>query len=190
MSRNLPARPNLEFLKNEAKVHLDGLRGADPRAQLADAQHALALEYGFASWPKLKAHVEAAAANAIESPLAGGWIASVSRSTRHPANPFKSARIHFAVRGNSVEIRDEFVDESGRSVRGHNRLEADSAERAGPNGYAVTASWRGTHELQTVATKDGQVIGGATYTVSADARTLTITDRGGDSVIVLDRLVQ
>jgi hypothetical protein len=26
--------------------------------QLADAQHVVAHEYGFASWPRLKAHVE------------------------------------------------------------------------------------------------------------------------------------
>ena len=190
MSRNLPARPNLEFLKNEAKARLDELRRADPRAQLADAQHALAIEYGLASWPKLKAHVEAAAANAIGSPLAGGWIADLSRSKPHPANSFRSARIHVAVRGNSVEIRDEFVDASGRSVRGYNRLEADGVERATSNGYAIAASWLGASALQTVASKDGAVIGGATYTVSPDGRTLTITDAGGDSVIVLDRLVQ
>ena len=108
-------------------------------------------------------------------------------SRRHPANPFKSARIHFAVRGASVEIRDEFVDESGRSARGHNRLETDGVERATANGYAITASWLGDRELETVARKDGQVIGRSTYTVSADGRTLTIADDSGDSVIVLDR---
>jgi hypothetical protein len=189
MSRSLPARPNLEFLKNEAKGRLDDLRDADPRAQLADAQHALAIEYGFASWPKLKEHVAAMASTAFESPLAGAWIADVSRSKRHPANPFKSARIHVAVRGNSVEIRDEFVDESGRSARGRNRLEADGVERATANGYAITASWLGASELQTVASKDGKVIGGATYTVSPDGCSLTITDAGGDAVIVLGRLV-
>ena len=58
MSRNLPARPNLEFLKKEAKSLLDVLLQRDGAAQLADAQHALARDYGFASWPKLKAHVE------------------------------------------------------------------------------------------------------------------------------------
>ena len=52
MSRALPDRPNLEYLKNEAKDLLDGLRRADPAAQLADAQYALSREYGFASWPK------------------------------------------------------------------------------------------------------------------------------------------
>jgi ankyrin repeat protein len=34
------------------------LRAADPSARLADAQHALAHEYGFESWPTLVHHVE------------------------------------------------------------------------------------------------------------------------------------
>ena len=190
MSRNLPARPNLEFLKNEAKSRLDDLRRADPRTQLTDAQHAVAIDYGFASWPKLKAHVDAMSAAAIESPLAGAWIADVARSKRHPSNLFKSARIHFAVRGDSVEIRDEYIDEAGRPLRGHNRLETDGIERATANGYAITASWRGDRELETVAKKDGQVVGRGTYTVSPDGRTLTVTDAGGDAIIVLDRQVR
>jgi hypothetical protein len=190
MSRNLPARPNLEFLKNEAKARLDDLRRTDPNAQLTDAQHALSIEYGFASWPKLKTHVDALAAIAIESPLAGSWIADVSRSKRHPANPFKSARIHVAVRGHSVDIRDEFVDESGRSVRGHNRVEADGVERVTANGYAITASWLGDRELETVTRQGDQLIVRATYAVSADGRTLTITDHSGDSLVILDRLIQ
>jgi ankyrin repeat protein len=56
MSRTLPARANLEYLSKEAKaLHA---RAADG-VKLADVQHQLAQEYGFASWPKLKAHVEA-----------------------------------------------------------------------------------------------------------------------------------
>ena len=55
MSRSLPEKPSLEFLKKEAKE----LRRGMPQAKLADAQHALANEYGFATWAKLKAHVEA-----------------------------------------------------------------------------------------------------------------------------------
>jgi ATP-dependent Clp protease ATP-binding subunit ClpC len=59
MSRDLPANPNLEHLKKQAKALLDKLRQANPDATLVDAQHTLAREYAFPSWPKLKAHVEA-----------------------------------------------------------------------------------------------------------------------------------
>lgn len=54
MSRPLPAKPNFEYLKKEAKQLLRGM----PQGKLADAQHTLATEYGFTTWAKLKAHVE------------------------------------------------------------------------------------------------------------------------------------
>ncbi len=55
MSRQLPQKPNLEYLKKQAKELLRSMR----QGKLADAQHTLATEYGFASWAKLKSHVEA-----------------------------------------------------------------------------------------------------------------------------------
>jgi ankyrin repeat protein len=74
MSRQLPANPNLEHLKNQAKELLrnfqQGAAGAKERfaslsvsyagagPKLADALHVVAREYGFGSWPKLKEHVE------------------------------------------------------------------------------------------------------------------------------------
>jgi hypothetical protein len=58
MSRDLPAQPNLEHLKKQAKDRLSQLRQQSRTAKLADAQHALAREYGFLSWAALKAHVE------------------------------------------------------------------------------------------------------------------------------------
>jgi Ankyrin repeat len=54
VSRRLPEKPNLEYLKKQAKELLCSM----PRGKLADAQHALANEYGFATWAKLKSHVE------------------------------------------------------------------------------------------------------------------------------------
>lgn len=58
----LPPRPSLAHLRKQAKELLSRLRGQNPSATLSDAQHVLAGEYGFTSWPKLKAHAEAAAA--------------------------------------------------------------------------------------------------------------------------------
>jgi ankyrin repeat protein len=53
-TRALPDRPNLRHLKDQAK---DLLR--DGAAQsLTEAQFRIARLYGFASWPKLKAHVD------------------------------------------------------------------------------------------------------------------------------------
>jgi len=52
--RPLPDRPNLRHLKDQAK---DLLRDGKAKS-LTDAQFQIARLYGFASWPKLKAHVD------------------------------------------------------------------------------------------------------------------------------------
>jgi hypothetical protein len=54
MSSALPDRPNLEHLKKQAKVRLREMKLRDPGARLADAQHAVARDYGFPSWAQLK----------------------------------------------------------------------------------------------------------------------------------------
>lgn len=59
MSRDLPARPNLDHLRKQAKTVLRSMREHRADATLSEAQHAVAREHGFASWPKLKAHLEA-----------------------------------------------------------------------------------------------------------------------------------
>lgn len=53
--RPLPDRPNLRHLKDQAK----DLLKAGGAESLSDAQFKTARSYGFASWPKLKAHVDA-----------------------------------------------------------------------------------------------------------------------------------
>ena len=52
--RPLPDRPNLRHLKDQAK----NLFKAGAAASITDAQFTIARLYGFASWPKLKAHVD------------------------------------------------------------------------------------------------------------------------------------
>src|ERR1700689_1234266 len=53
-ARPLPDRPNLRHLKDQAK---DQLKAGHARS-LSDAQLQIARQYGFPSWPKLKAHVD------------------------------------------------------------------------------------------------------------------------------------
>jgi hypothetical protein len=64
----LPAHPSLEQLQKQAKELLRRHRAGDndvlekfrvEKAALADAQFVIAKEYGFASWAKLKHHIEA-----------------------------------------------------------------------------------------------------------------------------------
>lgn len=56
--RFLPDTPNLDFLRQEAKDLLAALRESDPTAALSDAQRSVADQYGFRTWPDLKAEVE------------------------------------------------------------------------------------------------------------------------------------
>ncbi len=58
----MPPRPNLRRLRDEAKRR----REAGEFPSLALAQLALAREYGFRSWPRLKFHVEAVTLSASE----------------------------------------------------------------------------------------------------------------------------
>lgn len=60
MSLELPDPPNLEFLRKQAKERLREMKLRDPRARLADAQHAIARQYGFLNWARLKASVTSA----------------------------------------------------------------------------------------------------------------------------------
>jgi hypothetical protein len=84
MSRQLPEKPNLEYLKKEAKELLRGM----PQAKLADAQHQLAKEYGFATWAKLKLHVEALSQTPAEALKAAVCASDAARVQalldRHP----------------------------------------------------------------------------------------------------------
>jgi len=58
MSLNLPERASLEFLKKLAKERLAALRATNPAARLADAQRAIARQYGASSWQALKAEID------------------------------------------------------------------------------------------------------------------------------------
>lgn len=94
MPRTLPSHPSPRFLQEEAKDLLKAHKLGDARVcptlrllngfenmadsdileaevALHDVQFALALEYGFESWPKLKAHVEAATAGVEPGDAAG-----------------------------------------------------------------------------------------------------------------------
>jgi hypothetical protein len=74
--RSLPENPSLENLRKQAKSLLKAVRGGEaeplahvrelhPRPEaavarftLSEAQLVIARSYGFASWPKLKRHLE------------------------------------------------------------------------------------------------------------------------------------
>ena len=91
----LPHRPSLAHLRKQAKALLEALRQHTPDSTLTDAQHALAREYGFASWPKLKSHVERLAARS-EPPIFPRLTPKARESlffSWHEANQLRSGLI-------------------------------------------------------------------------------------------------
>jgi ankyrin repeat protein len=102
-SRELPARPNLEHLKNQARVLLRQAQASDRSAidrfaainvpsgepKYSDALHVIAREYGFDTWPKLKLSVDVAADDpekALTAAIRAGNAGLVRDVlTRHPS---------------------------------------------------------------------------------------------------------
>jgi hypothetical protein len=70
--RLLPDKPSLDFLRKEAKDLLAAMREDSPQASLADAQRALAAQYGLRDWNELKVE---ATRRAAESPAAPAGLA-------------------------------------------------------------------------------------------------------------------
>lgn len=56
--RTLPDKPHPDYLRQEAKHLLAALRERDASTRLAEAQRAIAEQYGFRTWPDLKAEVD------------------------------------------------------------------------------------------------------------------------------------
>ena len=103
MSRTLPERANLEFLSKQAKVLLQNVKAGDADARerlrawgppgalespkLADCQHALAREYGFASWAKLRTHVQTVSATDPADDLSRLYLERAQRYAAAPPPP-------------------------------------------------------------------------------------------------------
>ncbi|HEX5181761.1 MAG TPA: ankyrin repeat domain-containing protein [Allosphingosinicella sp.] len=139
MPKELPARASLEWLKKSAKQQLKSRRSSDPAVKLADVQRDLARDHGFASWRKLKAHVERgeAAVPPSEEEVASflravgtGDIESVRAAlARRPdlvdatgPHPFWGGRpqaLHVAVEMKRRELFDLLLD-AGADVNGRN----------------------------------------------------------------------
>jgi ankyrin repeat protein len=77
---DLPQRPSLEHLRKQAKT-----RKREREIALTQAQHELAREYGFDSWPKLVHHVQAAGLEGIERALTLADPAALSELLRADA---------------------------------------------------------------------------------------------------------
>jgi ankyrin repeat protein len=82
----LPPRPSLEHLRKQAKA-----RKRERGITLSQAQHELARDYGFDSWPKLVHHVRASSLQGIERALVLADPPAVSEFLRAEPNAATTA---------------------------------------------------------------------------------------------------
>ena len=131
------------------------------------------------------------------SAFAGNWVANLEKSRRHANHQFKSATLTFDINGDAVWLTHAGVNMSGKHESGKTRYTADGqphpVSAQTPAVVAVT-TFVDPRTLSTEASKDGRTLARATYAVSEDERTLTVTiagiDAAGqpfDQVIVFDR---
>jgi len=90
--KTLPDTPNLDHLRQQAKDLLPQLRTVRPGVSLADAQALVAEQYGFRTWPDLKAEVERR--NAARGPVDEGGSSAHAVATAFdlgtPAGPMQA----------------------------------------------------------------------------------------------------
>jgi ankyrin repeat protein len=156
---SLPDAPNLDWLRKQAKRQLDEMRASNPDAKLADAQFALARQYGFSSWRALKAHVDALSVDGqLFDAARTGDIATLSALLdAHPAKlhartkPYEHTLLHVAAHTGQLAAVELLL------ARG---LDANVREK-GDNTYPMHWAAAAGHlaVVQRLADAGGDVVG-------------------------------
>ncbi len=156
MSKQLPERPHWGQLKKQAKTLLHDAQAGDPAAvarigktanpahfALHDAQRAIARDYGYASWSKLKTDV--AARIAAQQP--DSWLALAAAVKADDAAAVEAALARFPELG--AKLDDPLPDEPFgatallTAVYRENRSLVDVLLRAGADIDARSHWWAG-----------------------------------------------
>jgi ankyrin repeat protein len=124
--RSLPSRPDLRHLRDEAKRR----RKAGEFPSIALAQLAVAREYGFKSWPRLKFHVESVTLDITER--ADALIASVTSADLRRARALLDADPALARHDLACACATGEVEEVSRRLA---ERPAAASEPTGPNGW-------------------------------------------------------
>ena len=95
-ARPLPAKANIEFLKNEAKRRLAAQRSGQPGLKLSTVQFEIAREYGFTRWRALKTALAQLSPLVLEA--AGDWIGHLPQDLR--------VALHVSAQGAAMDSAD------------------------------------------------------------------------------------
>lgn len=121
---------------------------------------------------------------AEEDPFAGNWKANIAKSKLDPNHLLESATLRFEFVGDVIRLTSAGVTKSGKAVSQTTELKPDGQEHAdtgAPAGYVIVTRRVNPRKLEMVSKKDGQVLGGGTFEVSADGKTLTSKTSGTDA---------
>ncbi|HEX6463322.1 MAG TPA: hypothetical protein VFZ98_02665 [Vicinamibacterales bacterium] len=139
--------------------------------------------------------VAAVILQAAGDPLAGTWAANLDKSQRDPNHQFTELTMRFEVTPDAVTLIYSGVNRAGHREASNVVLHPDGKEYpvSQAPGIMMVAT-RTERRIETIARRDGAVVGRGAYEVSADGKTLTATLSGADAsgkpfqqVIVFDR---
>jgi ankyrin repeat protein len=155
----LPESPNLDWLRKRAKGRLAELRKTNPDAKLADAQFALAREYGFSSWRALKAHVDSLTVEGrlLEAARTGDVARLATLLDAHPEDlhartrPYGHTLLHVAAHNGHLAAVDLLLD------RGLDVNERDEGDNAYPMHWAAAEGH--LEVVRRLADAGGDVVG-------------------------------
>jgi ankyrin repeat protein len=156
---SLPQNPDLDWLRKQAKRHLQELRQVEPAARLADAQFDIARRHGFSSWRALKAHIDSLTVEGqlFDAARTGDVTRLTALLDQHPTRldarqpPYEWTLLHAAAFGGHLAALDLLLQ------RG---LDANAREK-GDNTYAMHwAAAAGHLEIvRRLADAGGDVVG-------------------------------
>ncbi|MCG8563221.1 MAG: ankyrin repeat domain-containing protein [Hyphomicrobiales bacterium] len=134
MTKALPPRPDIDWLRKAAKQRLAELRTSDSAARLHQAQLDIARDYGFKSWRALKAHVDALSLDGqIIAAASAGRADDLARLlAEHPAKigivggQWGRPLLHLAAEGGHLDCVDLLIG-LGFDVNLRDRLDHASA---------------------------------------------------------------
>jgi len=114
----LPDKPNLDWLRKQAKRRLDELQEIDPAAQLADAQFELAKQYGFPSWRALKMRIDSLTVEGqlFDAARNGEVGTLIELLDEHPDKinardqPYEASLLHAAAHNGHLEAVDLLLE--------------------------------------------------------------------------------
>ena len=114
----LPDKPNLEWLRKQAKRRLQDIRATNAGARLADAQLDVARSYGFPSWRALKAHIDSLTINGrlFEAARSGDTRTLRALLDAHPEQlsarnqPYEHTLLHVAAHNGHLDAVDLLLE--------------------------------------------------------------------------------